>query len=122
VEFAHVAGDQSEGTSLVINAVIYVPPENYGASAARCLDYCAVKRYNVVGLVPGDRRAALRMLSEGLAAVIVVASAEHLSPVGEPRIELVPKRFTLRRRASNVTPARRCKLGDPAPAASVRGS
>jgi hypothetical protein len=104
----------------VINAVIFVLPENYGVSAARCLDYCAVKRYNVVGLIPGDRRAAMRMLSEGLASVVVVASPQQLNGTGEPRIEVVPKRFSARRRStSNASPTRRWKSATPAPATAL---
>jgi hypothetical protein len=85
----------------VINAVIFVRPENYGVTAARCLDYCEQKRYNVVGLIPGDWAAALRMLGQGLAGVIVVGSADRLDLEREPRIEVVPRRLTARRRSSN---------------------
>lgn len=94
----------------MINAVIYVRPENYSANAARCLDYCAARRYNVVGLVPGDWRAALRMLGDGTAGVIVVSATDHRPP-GEPGIEIVPKR---RGRASNASPARRWDKRRPA--------
>ncbi|NMO53541.1 hypothetical protein HH310_20435 [Actinoplanes sp. TBRC 11911] len=86
----------------MINAVIFVRPENYGVTAARCLDYCAAKRYNVIGLIPGDWPAAMRMLNEGLAGVVVVASAEQLDPDREPRVEVVPRRLNSRRRPANA--------------------
>jgi hypothetical protein len=89
-------------TGSVINAVIFVRPENYGVTAARCLDYCAAKRYNVIGLIPGDWPAAMRMLNEGLAGVVVVASPEQLDPEREPRIEVVPRRLNSRRRPPNA--------------------
>jgi len=98
----------------VINAIIFVRPENYGITAARCLDYCAQKRYNVVGLIPGDWPAAIRMLSEGLANVIVVGSAEHLDPRREARVEVVPRRLTARRRSANS------RRYEPAPAPALR--
>jgi hypothetical protein len=85
----------------VIDAVIFVRPENYGVTAARCLDYCAAKRYNVVGLIPGDWNAAIRMLDEGLAGVIVVGSADHPDQE-DPRVEVVPRRLNSRRRPTNA--------------------
>jgi hypothetical protein len=86
----------------VIDAVIFVRPENYRVTAARCLDYCAAKRYNVIGLIPGDWAAAIRMLDEGLAHVIVVGSAEQFDPEQEPRVEVVPRRLNSRRRPTNA--------------------
>ena len=80
------------------DAVIFVPPGAIDAGTARCLDYCAAKRYHVVGLVPGDWAAAERMLHDGTAAVIVVPSAHQLDPARETRVEVVPKRLNSRRR------------------------
>ena len=80
----------------VTDAVIFVQPDKFHANAARCLDYCATMRYEVVGLVHGDWDAALRMVQEGLAAVIVVASMADLDPARQPRIEVVPKRTNRR--------------------------
>lgn len=81
----------------VPNAVIFVQPERFDVHAARCLDYCAAMRYDVAGLICGDWNAALRMLRDGLATVIVVSSMNQLDPHREPRIEVVPKRMNARR-------------------------
>ncbi|WP_433292454.1 hypothetical protein ACQP2F_28045 [Actinoplanes sp. CA-030573] len=83
------------------NAVIFVQPDKFEANAARCLDYCAARRYEVAGLVCGDWEAALQMLRDGLAGVIVVSSAAQLDPDREPRIEVVPKRLNNRRNSRN---------------------
>lgn len=103
----------------MINAVIYVRPENYSANAAHCLDYCAARRYNVVGLIPGDWAAAVQMLGDGTATVIVVSAADRTDTV-EPRIEVVPKRRG-RRLAPNASPARRWSQPQPggSPAATM---
>ncbi|WP_133877440.1 hypothetical protein [Paractinoplanes brasiliensis] len=69
--------------------MIYVRPENYSASAARCLDYCTNRRYNVVGIIPGDWTAAMRMLELGSASVVVVSSVEQVEP--RPGVEIAPK-------------------------------
>ncbi len=79
----------------MVNAVIYVRPENYSGSAARCLDYCADRRYKVVGIVPGDWDAAIRMLAEGSAQVVVVSSVEQVEP--QPGVEIAPKPSSRRR-------------------------
>ncbi|MFG1990708.1 hypothetical protein ACGFJ7_12110 [Actinoplanes sp. NPDC048988] len=99
--------------------MIYVRPENYGVSASRCLEHCAARRYNVVGLIQGDWAAAARMLDEGLAGVVVVSSAEqlnpHLEPHLEPRVEVVPKPRRQRRSASSAAqPGRRWTSDNPA--------
>ena len=79
------------------NAVIFVQAEKFHANAARCLDYCAAMRYEVAGLICGDWEAALRMVREGLAGVIVVGSMAQLDPERETRIEVAPKRTNARR-------------------------
>jgi hypothetical protein len=98
----------------VVNAVIYVRPENYGASASRCLEHCADRRYTVVGLIQGDWPAAARMLAEGLASRVVVSSSDQLDPGLEPRIEVVPKPRRQRRSSpSAAQPGRRWTSGNP---------
>lgn len=87
------------------DAVIFVPPGAVDAGTARCLDYCAAKRYHVVGLVPGDWAAATGMVRDGKAAVIVVSSADQLGPTREQRIEIVPRRMGSRRRTSGYATA-----------------
>lgn len=77
----------------VTNAVIFVQPDRFDVHAARCLDYCGTMRYKVAGLVCGDWAAALRMIKDGLATVIVVSSPAHLEADREPRIEIVPRRM-----------------------------
>ncbi|WP_433383021.1 hypothetical protein ACQPZX_20220 [Actinoplanes sp. CA-142083] len=84
----------------VTNAVVFVQPDRFEVNAARCLDYCAVRRYAVAGLICGDWAAALQMLKDGLASVIVVSSPAQLDPDREPRIEVVPKRLNSRRHAT----------------------
>lgn len=86
----------------MINAVIFVRPENYDVNAARCLEHCQAQRYHVVGVIPGDWRAAMQMLGDGQASVIVVSSPDQLDPLQEPRIEVIPKRRP-RRRAKNAS-------------------
>ncbi|WP_250008040.1 hypothetical protein [Actinoplanes sp. M2I2] len=85
----------------MLDAVIYVRPENYSASAARCLDYCSARRYNVVGLIPGDWDAAMRMLHEGKASVVVVSSVEQMEP--QPGVEIAPKPSSRRRSGARST-------------------
>jgi hypothetical protein len=80
-------------------AVIFVQQDRFDVSAARCLDYCAARRYEVAGLVTADWQAALQMLADGLASVIVVSSAAQIDVVNEPRVEIVPKRLNARRYA-----------------------
>ncbi|MET0417211.1 MAG: hypothetical protein ABW022_14465 [Actinoplanes sp.] len=100
----------------MINAVVFVRPENYSVNAVRCLEYCDVRHYHVVGLVQGDRRAAMQMLDDGLASVIVVSSADQLDPAREPRIEVVPRRMA--RRTTNSS--RRWTPGMPARARTMQ--
>ena len=98
----------------MVNAVVYVRPDNYSVSAARCLEHCTARKYHVVGLIQGDWDAAMRMLREGLASVVVVSSADQLDPGSEPRVEVVPKRRP--RRGSPSSPAyagRRFTQNDP---------
>jgi hypothetical protein len=83
----------------VTNAVIYVQADKFHAAAARCLDYCSTMRYEVAGLICGDWPAAIRMVDDGLAAVIVVPSITDPDPATQPRIEVAPKRTTGRRPA-----------------------
>ena len=97
----------------MVNAVVYVQPDNYSASAARCLEYCAERKYKVVGLVQGDREAVIRMLDDGLATVVVVSSADQLDPGQEPRAEVVPKRRPRRSSTSSAYPGRRFTQNDP---------
>lgn len=105
----------------MINAVIYVRPANYDVNAARCLEYCQARRYNVVGLVPGDWRAATRMLGDGLASVIVVSAADRPEPIREPRVEVVPKRGTRRPRRRTTNAALPGQWGAEKPARSYLG-
>ena len=90
----------------VTNAVVFVQQDRFEVNAARCLDYCAVRRYAVAGLISGDWPAALQMLDDGLASVIIVSTPAHLEQAqlaatrGESRVEIVPKRLNRRRPAT----------------------
>ena len=64
---------------------------------ARCLDYCASKRYEVAGLICGDRAAAERMIRDGLAAVVVLPALTAADTVSFPNIEVPPRRAPARR-------------------------
>ena len=98
----------------MVNAVVYVRPENYSVSASRCLEHCTARKYNVVGLIPGDWDAAMRMLREGTASVVVVSSADQLDAGCEPRVEVVPKRRPRRSTSSSSAYAgRRFTQNDP---------
>jgi hypothetical protein len=85
---------------MATKAVVYVQADKFHANAARCLDHCTTMRYEVAGLICGDWPAALRMLKQNLAEVIVVATLTQPDPTHEPRIEVVPKRTNARRRTT----------------------
>jgi hypothetical protein len=85
---------------MVTKAVVYVQADKFHASAARCLDHCNTMRYELAGLICGDWPAAVKMLNQNLAEVIVVASPTQLDAAQEPRVEVVPKRTPSRRRSS----------------------
>jgi hypothetical protein len=85
---------------MVTKAVVYVQADKFHASAARCLDHCNTMRYELAGLICGDWPAAVRMLNQNLAEVIVVASPTQPDSAREARVEVVPKRTTARRRPS----------------------
>ena len=69
----------------------------------------------MAGLISGDWPAAVQMLDDGLASVIIVSTPAHLeqaqgaAPRGESRVEIVPKRLN-RRRPSTRPVARMATL------------
>lgn len=77
-------------------AVIFVPAAlahvahvaHVAAYAAQCLDYCAVRGYEVAGVITTDWPAVVKVLTGGTASVVVVARPDHLDPLREPRIEV----------------------------------
>jgi hypothetical protein len=88
---------RAEEDTMGTKAVIFVQQDKLDVNAGRCLDYCAAMHYEVAGLICGDWPAAVHMVRDGLAAVIVVSSLAQLDPEREPRIEVVPRRLTTRR-------------------------
>jgi len=72
-------------------AVVSVPIEQEPIYVTQCLEYCALKGYEVVGVVVGDSAAAIAMLMNHTAGVLVIARPEHLDSEAardvEPRIE-----------------------------------
>lgn len=69
-------------------AVIFVPDHLVEQFAPQCLAYCTARGYTIAGVIQGDWQAALAMLADELATVIVVARRDHLPADGGPRIEV----------------------------------
>lgn len=70
-------------------AVIFVPAAAHLATyATQCLDYCAARGWEVLG-VDRDWDSAAKAVRVGLAGVLLVARPDHLDPAREPRIEVV---------------------------------
>lgn len=78
----------------VTTAVVFVPDHLFDQHAPECLAYCTACGYEIAGVIQGDWRAALAMLADGLATVIVVARRDHLPPDGGPRIEVASEHAT----------------------------
>jgi hypothetical protein len=70
-------------------AVVFVPAAHIAPYAKQCLDYCAARGYDIAGVVRDDWTAAVAMMANHSASVIVVARREHLDPHREPRLEIL---------------------------------
>lgn len=93
-------------------AVAYVPPRDYEQAAAECIEYCQEVRYSFAGLIRGDWDAAVSMIEDGQAHVIVVAYASHLPAGRLPRVEVVAE---VRDAARNADPRTRNARRRPRP-------
>lgn len=70
-------------------AIVFVLTEHLRPDAARCIGYCVSRGYHVIGIVKDDWTAAINMLNNKQAAVIVAADPGHLDPQRTPRVEYV---------------------------------
>lgn len=106
-------------------AVVFVPAAHIAPYAKQCLDYCAVRGYDIAGVVRDDWAAVVAMMADHSAAVVVVARREHLDPHREPRLEVLAEvpaetptpdaRFRRARLNQNREPGHRAgsrRLGD----------
>jgi hypothetical protein len=88
-------------------AVVFVPYTDSVQYASQCLTYCAIKGYDVAGVVTGNWPAVAAMLLDGIAGVVVVARPEHVDPQRQPRLEVA----VLDRPNAAPRAARRAALG-----------
>jgi hypothetical protein len=86
-------------------AIIYAPVVEPGA-AVRCLDHCRESGYHLIGVVVADFSAALRMLGDAKAVILVVAERSDLPPGRTPRIEVASSAAPSWRRASRMRTTR----------------
>jgi hypothetical protein len=70
-------------------AIVFVMSRYLLRDAARCIDYCRVQGYNMVGLIKDDWAAAIALTRKGEAEIIVVADPQHIDPDCKPRMEFV---------------------------------
>lgn len=74
-------------------AVVFVLSSHLLPDAGRCIDYCRVRGYRMIGVIKDDWRAAIEYIYDGRASVLVVADVDHLDPNRMPRIEVVADRL-----------------------------
>ncbi|SNY29178.1 hypothetical protein [Paractinoplanes atraurantiacus] len=72
-----------------VEAIVFVLSGHLLPDADRCIRYCLSRGYNMIGVVRDDWRAAMEMLADGRAEVLVVADPQHLDPNRTPRVEYV---------------------------------
>ena len=84
-------------------AVIFVPADadHIELYISQCIAHCITVGYDHDAGVVGDWHAALAMVADGQAVVIVVARHDHLPPDGVPRIEVAAERTTTPVQASD---------------------
>lgn len=83
-------------------AVILVPPGQLDPHGARCAEMAERQGLTIAGIVQ-DLRAAIQLLHDGEASVLIVGDDAHLRSPAGPRIEIVSLQPT-------VSGARRSKL------------
>jgi 2,4-dienoyl-CoA reductase-like NADH-dependent reductase (Old Yellow Enzyme family) len=73
----------------MLKAVILIRDDDL-ADVARCTAFCQTQNYHIEGLIrDGDWNAAVSMIHEGLADIIVMARPDHFDPDWKPRVEFV---------------------------------
>lgn len=77
---------------MTLTAVIFVPADDRGEAALKCLQHVQVRDYHLEGIVVGRWEDVQRMREEGVVQVIVVADASHVPPDRVPRIEVAGER------------------------------
>jgi len=71
------------------HAIVFVIGRHIWPDAARCIGYAIARGYHVIGIVKDDWSAAINMLIDKQASVIVAADPSHLDPDRVPRVEYV---------------------------------
>lgn len=73
-----------------LRAVIVAPKGGDAQADVACLNHCADRKYELVGVI-ADGEKAIAMLQAGTIDVVVAASEAHL-PADYPRVEIVSER------------------------------
>lgn len=73
----------------MINAVVFVVTKHLLPDTERCISYCLARGYHMIGVVKDDWAAAIAMLVDGRASVVVADSPDHIPADREPRVEYV---------------------------------
>lgn len=68
-------------------ALVFVLGRYLRPDAEACVHYCLARGYHVVGIVKDDWAAAVNLVRQGKATVIVAADPHHLDPQRTPRVE-----------------------------------
>lgn len=72
-----------------VEAIVFVMSNHLITDADRCIKYCLARGYHMVGVIKDDWMAAMDMLHDGRAEVLVIADPQHLPADRAPRVEYV---------------------------------